>query len=318
MKNQNKASGLIRIGTRGSRLALAQAEELRQRLAAAHAELRPPDAIEIVPITTTGDRVRDRPLAEIGGKGLFMKEIENALLAGSIDLALHSMKDVETTLTPGTSIACILPREEPRDALLSRRAASIAELPAGAVVGTSSVRRAALLRHRRSDLEIVLFRGNVDTRLAKLETGVVDATLLALCGLKRLGLAERATCVLDVEDMPPAVGQGALGVQCRQTRSTADNRVAAWLAAIHDGVSASRIEAERAMLAILDGSCRTPIAGLADIDGTGTLRLVGHVATRDGRRLHRAEATGPVGDATAIGQAVGRALLAAAGTDPGS
>lgn len=315
MDDQNKAAALIRIGTRGSKLALAQAEELRNRLTAAHPELRDDGAIEIVVITTTGDAVRDRALAEIGGKGLFMKEIEEALVGGRVDLALHSMKDVETFLTPGTEIACVLPREDPRDAFLSPVADHIDNLPHGAVVGTSSVRRAALVKNRRSDLRTVLYRGNVDTRLAKLEAGEVDATLLALAGLNRLGLAARATRVLELDEMPPAVAQGAIGAQCRVAETEADIRLRSWLEAINDAESETQITAERAMLATLDGSCRTPIAGHAVLGEDGALTLTGHVVSEDGARLHGACVTGRADAAEALGQSVGERLLAQAGAD---
>ena len=200
--------------TRGSELALAQAEQVRAGLAAAHDALRADD-IELVVIRTTGDRVTDRPLAEVGGKGLFAKEVEEALLAGDVDIAVHSMKDLETALPDGISVPCMPLREDPRDALVSTVADSIVALPAGAVVGTASQRRRAHLKHAREDLEVVMFRGNVDTRLAKIERGDVAATLLALAGLNRLGLAGRATAVLPLEEMLPAAGQGAVGVECR-------------------------------------------------------------------------------------------------------
>lgn len=315
MEDQNKGAALIRIGTRGSKLALAQATELRARLAEAHGALREPGAVEIVVITTTGDTVRDRALAEIGGKGLFMKEIEEALLAGRVDLALHSMKDVETILTPGTALACILPREDPRDAFLSPRSGHLDDLPRRAVVGTSSVRRAALIKNRRPDIETVLYRGNVDTRLAKLDAGEVDATLLALAGLKRLGLEGRVTRILSVEEMPPAVGQGAIGAQCRIADGGDDARLWDWLAAINHRESAIQVETERAMLETLDGSCRTPIAGHAVLDGDGGVTLTGHVVSEDGARLHRAEEAGVVTDASGLGKAVGERLLALAGSD---
>lgn len=306
---------MIRIGTRGSKLALAQADELRSRLAAANPELRHEGAVEVVVITTTGDVVRDRPLADIGGKGLFMKEIEAALVAGAVDLALHSMKDVETFLTPGTELVCILPREDPRDAFISPVADHLDALPHGAVVGTSSVRRAALVKNRRPDLQTVLYRGNVDTRLAKLEAGEVDATLLAIAGLNRLGLSGRATRILGLEEMPPAVAQGAIGVQCRVVETEADMRLRAWLAPVNHLESETRITAERAMLAVLDGSCRTPIAGHAVLDGDGGLTLTGHVVTADGARLHQAQKTGRASDPAALGRSVGERLLALAGPD---
>jgi hydroxymethylbilane synthase len=315
MDDQNKGAALIRIGTRGSKLALAQAEELRTRLAAAHPELRPAGAVEVVVITTTGDAVRDRPLADIGGKGLFMKEIEEALVAGRVDLALHSMKDVETILTPGTEIACVLPREDPRDAFLSPVADHIDSLPNGAVVGTSSVRRAALVKNRRPDLQTVFYRGNVDTRLAKLDAREVDATLLALAGLKRLGLEGKATRVLGFDEMPPAVAQGAIGAQCRIAETEADIRLWNWLATVNHRESEIQITAERAMLAALDGSCRTPIAGHAILDAGGGMTLTGHVVSEDGSRLHRAQDTGKATEAAALGRLVGERLLAIAGAD---
>jgi hydroxymethylbilane synthase len=315
MDDQNKGAALIRIGTRGSKLALAQAEELRDRLTRAHEDLRTPGAIEIVVITTTGDAVRDRALADIGGKGLFMKEIEEALVAGRVDLALHSMKDVETFLTPGTEIACVLPREDPRDAFLSPLAEHPDALPHGAVVGTSSVRRAALVKNRRPDLRTVLYRGNVDTRLAKLEAGEVDATLLAMAGLNRLGLGGRATRILELDEMPPAVAQGAIGAQCRIANSEADVRLRNWLAAVNHRASDICITAERAMLAALDGSCRTPIAGHAVLGDAGEVSLTGHVVSTDGARLHRASGTGTATDAEALGRDVGERLLALAGPD---
>jgi hydroxymethylbilane synthase len=315
MDDQNKGAALIRIGTRGSKLALAQAGELRARLAAAHPELRPDGAVEVVIITTTGDVVRDRPLAEIGGKGLFMKEIEEALVAGGVDLALHSMKDVETFLTPGTEIACVLPREDPRDAFLSPVADHLDTLPNGAVVGTSSVRRAALVKNRRPDLKTVLYRGNVDTRLEKLDAGEVDATLLAVAGLVRLGLGGRATRVLDFDEMPPAVAQGAIGAQCRIAETEEDLRLRNWLAAVNHRESEVQISAERAMLAVLDGSCRSPIAGHAIHGDGGGLTLTGHVASEDGARLHRIQETGMAADPGALGRLVGERLLALAGAD---
>jgi hydroxymethylbilane synthase len=315
MDDQSKAAALIRIGTRGSKLALAQAIELCARLAAAHEELSVEGAVEVVVITTTGDAVRDRPLAEIGGKGLFMKEIEEALVAGRVDLALHSMKDVETFLTPGTDIACILAREDPRDAFLSNLADDIDSLPEGAVVGTSSVRRAALVKNRRPDLRTVMYRGNVDTRLAKLEAGEVDATLLAIAGLNRLGLGDRATRVLEVDEMPPAVAQGAIGAQIRISDTAADLRLRDWLVAVNHVDSQVQVTAERAMLATLDGSCRTPIAGHTNLDGAGGLTLTGYVISEDGARLHKVQKSGLASAPEALGRAVGERLLAFTSAD---
>lgn len=310
-----KMTPLIRIGTRGSKLALIQANETRDRLAAAHDELREDGAIALEIITTTGDRVRDRPLAEIGGKGLFEKEIEDALQERRIDIAVHSLKDCETVAAEGTVIECVLEREDPRDAFLSPVAGNIDQLPEGAVIGTASVRRQALLLHRRPDLKCVLFRGNVDTRLAKLTAGEVDATLLAFAGLKRMGLADQATRVLELDEMPTAVAQGAIGVQCRLAEDGPDARIRGWLAAINHEESRLRVTAERSMLATLDGSCRTPIAGLATLDGDGRVTLVGHVAALDGSALHRAEAAGTADEAVEIGARVGQDLIQKAGPD---
>ncbi|UUX48518.1 hydroxymethylbilane synthase [Nisaea acidiphila] len=313
MEDQSKAEALIRLGTRGSKLALAQAYETKRRLGGAFPELAPDHAVEIVEIKTTGDKVQDRALAEIGGKGLFMKEIEAALLERRIDIAVHSTKDVETFLTEVTELAAILPREDPRDALVSPVAKTIDELPEGAVIGTASVRRAAQLLARRPDFKTILYRGNVQTRLRKLEEGVCDATLLAYAGLKRLDLADRATRVLEPEEMLPAVAQGAISVQCRSGLTDDDRRILDWVRAINDAESETRVRAERAMLARLDGSCRTPIGGLAELTGNGVLRLRGCLAAIDGSALYSAEATGPADDPETLGEAVGEELIAQAG-----
>ncbi|HEY8014459.1 MAG TPA: hydroxymethylbilane synthase [Dongiaceae bacterium] len=299
-------TGPLRIGTRGSPLALAQAKEVQQRLAAAHPDLAP---AEIAVIRTTGDRVQDRKLEEIGGKGLFTKEIEEALMEGRIDLAVHSMKDMPTLLPPGLIIGCLLPREDPRDALFSPHAASLAALPRGARVGTSALRRQAQILALRPDLQVQLFRGNVGTRLAKLAAGEVDATLLALAGLKRLGLADKATAILSTEEMLPAVAQGAIGVEVRAD----DDRIAALLAPLNDRPTAEQVTAERACLEVLDGSCRTPIAALAEHEPGGILRLRALIALPDGSEMHRAEQRGPRAQAMDLGRAVGEALRAAAG-----
>ncbi|HZB90805.1 MAG TPA: hydroxymethylbilane synthase, partial [Stellaceae bacterium] len=257
------------MGTRGSALALAQAAEVRARLARAHAALQAPDAIETVAIRTSGDAIGGRPLADLGGKGLFAKEIEEALLDGRIDLAVHSLKDLPTFLPDGLAIAGHLPREDARDGWFSPRAPRIAALPEGATIGTSSPRRSAQLLHLRPDLRILPLRGNVETRLRKVEAGEVDGTLLAMAGLKRLGLEGRITAVLAPEEMLPAAAQGAIGIEIR----AADERVRALVAAIDDAPTAARIAAERAVLAVLGGSCHTPIAALAEIDAGASLRL---------------------------------------------
>jgi hydroxymethylbilane synthase len=302
------AQPVLRIGTRGSALALAQAAELRARLGAAHPELAAPDAIETVVIKTTGDGVRDRSLAAIGGKRLFTKEIEEALLAGRIDLAVHSLKDLETILPESLVLAAHLPREDPRDAFFSPRAPSLAALPAGAVVGTSSPRRRAQVLHARPDLRVAPLRGNVETRLSKLAAGAVDATLLALAGVKRLGLADRATAIIEPEEMLPAVAQGAIGVEIRRD----DARAARYLAAIDDAPTAQRITAERAVLAALGGSCRTPAAALAELDG-GALRLRAMILRPDGSERIFVERRGAAGDAAALGRDAGEELRRRAG-----
>ena len=260
---------LLRLGTRGSKLALTQAGLVRDALAAAVPALAAPDAIEIVAIRTTGDVIQDRPLSEAGGKGLFVKEIEEALLLRRINAAVHSMKDMPVLQPAGLEIVAFLPREDARDVLIAGETKRIADLKRGAVVGTSALRRKAQLLHLRPDLAIVNLRGNVDTRLAKREAGVVEATLLALAGLKRLGMAHVGTPVPD-EEILPAVGQGAVCIECRAD----DQRTRAWLAAIDHAPTAVCVAAEHAMLAVLDGSCRTPLAGHAVLSGD-SLRLRG-------------------------------------------
>ena len=302
------ATTVLRIGTRGSPLALAQAGQVRERLAAAHG--LPVERIELKVIRTTGDMIRDRPLAEVGGKGLFTKEIEEALLAREIDLAVHSAKDMPTVLPGGLGIAAVLPREDVRDAFISRKANTPRELPRGAVVGTASLRRQALVKRLRPDLSVVTLRGNVETRLRKLEAGEVDATLLALAGLKRLGLAAAATALLAVDEFPPAVGQGIIALEARAD----DSRTLAMLAAVNHLDSLTALATERAFLTVLDGSCRTPIAGHAVIDGR-RVRFRGLIARPDGSEVHEAQREGDVAEAFALGEDVGRELKARAGAD---
>src|SRR5215472_6026212 len=287
---------LLRIGTRGSPMALVQAGLVRDRLAAAHPELAAPGALEITVIRTTGDKVQDRPLAEIGGKGLFTKEIEQALLDRRIDLAVHSLKDMETFLAPGLDIACVLPRDDPRDALVTRDDTPLAALPPGSRIGTASLRRKAQLLRARPDLAVVPIRGNVDTRLAKLAAEEVDGLLLALCGLERLGQANAAGDILSTDLMLPAVGQGALAIETRSD----DAELRELLSPLHDAASAACVTAERAMLAALDGSCRTPIAGLAELVGSEvTLRAL--LLAEDGSAELRAEGTRAIADAAGLG-----------------
>ena len=296
----------LKIGTRGSPLALAQAHETRDRLAAAF-DL-PQAAFEIVVIKTTGDKVQDRPLKEIGGKGLFTKEIEEDLLSGAIDIAVHSMKDMPVAQPGGLLLDTYLPREDVRDAFVSLGFNSLAALPAGARVGTSSLRRAAQLRARRPDLEVVEFRGNVQTRMKKLGDGVADATFLAMAGLRRLGMEEVVKSAIAVEDVLPAVAQGAIGIE----RRAADSRAAALLEAIHDGPTGQRLAAERAFLAGLDGSCQTPIAGLAELDGM-MLRLRGEILRPDGSETLQDDANAPIEDGAALGAEMAARLRGQAG-----
>ena len=301
-------TGPLRIGTRGSPLALAQARETHRRLAALHRDLAEPGAIETVVIRSTGDLIQDRTLADIGGKGLFTKEIEEALLEGTIDVAVHSMKDMPTWLPDGLVIGALLPREDPRDALIATTAKDLNGLPDGAVVGTASLRRQAQICARRPDVRVVPLRGNVETRLAKLGRGEVDATLLAVAGLKRLGLADRATAVLEPDVMLPAVAQGAIGLECRDDDADMRDR----LAPLHCQDTGVEVAAERALLAELDGSCRTPIAALAGLE-TDRLALDALIALPDGTAVHRVRRQAAAADAAALGTEAGRELKAMAG-----
>lgn len=293
---------LLRIGTRGSPLALAQAHETQRRLAAALGA--PPEAFAIVVIRTTGDAIVDRSLADAGGKGLFTKEIDTAQLAGEIDVAVHSGKDLPTVLPDGLRLAGFLPREDVRDVLISARATSIAGLRAGAVVGTASLRRAAQVKRLRPDVSTALLRGNVQRRLDKAASGEVDATLLALAGLRRLGLADRATAILDIDEFLPAVGQGAIAIVARAD----DAKTAAALAGVLDAPTGVALAAERAYLKVLDGSCRTPIAGHARLDGD-QLFMRGMVLRADGSDSFEAEARGPQAQAAELGRKVAHDIL---------
>jgi hydroxymethylbilane synthase len=302
------AAALLRIGTRGSPLALVQAGMVRARLAAAQGVAE--DRIALTVIRTTGDMIQDRTLAEAGGKGLFTKEIEEALRADAIDLAVHSAKDMPTLLPDGLTIAAVLPREDARDVFISRVAKTLGELAAGAVVGTASLRRQAIVQRLRPDLDVVPIRGNVETRLRKLDEGAVDATLLALAGLKRLGLTHAASSIFTVDEFLPAVGQGIVAIETR-----ADDRATRTLLdAINHAETATALTAERAFLAVLDGSCRTPIAGHATI-AAGRLRLRGLIAKPDGSASFECTREGMASEAAALGADAGAELKGRAGAD---
>jgi hydroxymethylbilane synthase len=295
------APALFTLGTRGSPLALEQANEARRRLSAAHGwEI---ERIALQVIRTTGDRIQDRPLADVGGKGLFTKEIDAALLAGAIDAAAHSAKDLPSIMPNGVAIAACLPREDVRDALISALADTIEGLPRGATFGAASLRRQAQALRLRPDLKPALLRGNVETRLNKAESGAVGATLLAIAGLKRLGLAHRARAVLDIEKFLPAPGQGAIAITAR----SGDARTLEVLEAVSDGETMVALTAERAFLAELEGSCRTPIAGLARLEA-GRLRLMGEVLRPDGSERFDISAEGAPADAERLGREAGREL----------
>ncbi len=300
---------LLTIGTRTSPLALAQTGEATARLAAADPALAAPDAFMISKIQTTGDQIQGRHLAEFGGKGLFAKELDTALLDGHIDLAVHSLKDLETQLPAGITLAACLEREDPRDTLIGVGLKGLDDLPKGALVGTASLRRQAQLLHRRPDIQITLLRGNIQTRMRKIREGEADATFLALAGLNRLGVGHEAACILSPEELLPACGQGVIGITCR----TDDSRVRAWLERINHAETMSRVFAERAMLDQLDGTCRTPIGGLAAFGEDGKLTLRGLVARPDGSALFRGELAGVGDDAHALGRELGARLRRDAG-----
>lgn len=296
----------IRIGTRGSPLALAQAYEVRSRLMSAHGLTE--ERFEIVVIKTSGDQITDRPLSDVGGKGLFSKEIEEALLAREIDLAVHSMKDMATVLPDGLTLGAMLPREDVRDAFISLKYSSLDAVPAGGRIGTSSLRRQAQVKLRRPDLEVVNFRGNVQTRLTKLADGVADATFLACAGLNRLGLADRITAAVDTSVMLPAVAQGAIGIEIR----AGDEENSSLAGPLNDEPTALCVTAERAFLKRLDGSCRTPIAGLAEFNGE-ELRLRGQLLSPDGLQEFADNRAGPPASAMRLGDSLAQDLLDRAG-----
>ncbi|XP_028798707.1 porphobilinogen deaminase, chloroplastic [Neltuma alba] len=311
-QNQETKVALIRIGTRGSPLALAQAYETRDKLMAIHSDLAEEGAIQIVVIKTTGDKILSQPLADIGGKGLFTKEIDEALINSEIDIAVHSMKDVPTYLPDKTILPCNLQREDVRDAFISLTASSLADLPAGSVVGTASLRRKSQILHRYPSLSVQEnFRGNVQTRLRKLSEGVVQATLLALAGLKRLNMTENVTSTLSIDDMLPAVAQGAIGIACRSD----DDKMAEYLASLNHEETRLAVACERAFLETLDGSCRTPIAGYACRNKDGDCLFRGLVASPDGTRVLETSRTGPYAfeDMVKMGKDAGQELLSRAG-----
>ena len=298
----------LRIGTRGSPLALAQAYETRERLSIAFGLSR--DSFEIVVIKTTGDKVLNRPLKEIGGKGLFTKEIEEALLQESIDIAVHSMKDMPVQQPDGLILDTFLPREDVRDAFVSRIHKSLADIPQGATVGTSSLRRKAQLMSKRPDLKIVEFRGNVQTRLKKLDDGVAECTFLAVAGLNRLNMEDIITAPISPDEMLPAVAQGAIGIERREK----DIKVATMLEAIHNSTTGLLLSAERAFLEALDGSCETPIAGLAEFKNEN-LRFRGEILKTDGSEVYSDEQVVAKEDATLVGIEMAHKLLSQAGND---
>ena len=297
-----------KIGTRGSALALAQAHETRARLCAAHGLHE--DQFEIIVVSTSGDRIQDRPLSEVGGKGLFSKEIEDLLLSGAIDLAVHSSKDMATILPEGLVLAAFLPREDPRDAFIGREVKRLIDLPQGATIGSSSLRRQAQIKHLRPDLKVVMFRGNVQTRLNKLAEGKVDGTLLALAGLKRLGLEHVVTEILNETEFLPAPGQGAICIEIRES----DSALQSLIKPISHEATTHALTCERAFLKLLDGDCRTPLAGHASIDGNH-LRFKGMVLNPYGTVVHTIEDHGPVGDAVEIGQRSALKIREKAGKD---
>ncbi|KAG6484897.1 hypothetical protein ZIOFF_053422 [Zingiber officinale] len=301
----------VAVAVEDSPLALAQAFETRDKLMSTHPELAEEGAIDIVIIKTTGDKILNQPLADIGGKGLFTKEIDEALLEGKIDIAVHSMKDVPTYLPDGTILPCNLPREDVRDAFICLTANALSELPAGSIIGTASLRRQSQILYRYPSLKVVNFRGNVQTRLRKLNEGEVQATLLALAGLKRLNMTDKVTASLSIEDMLPAIAQGAIGIACRSN----DDIMANYIASLNHNDTQFAVACERAFLETLDGSCRTPIAGYAhrDTDGYCVLRCL--VSSPDGKRVLETSRKGlyALDDMVAMGKDAGEELLSRAG-----
>jgi hydroxymethylbilane synthase len=302
----NKTLHKIRIGTRGSPLALAQAHETQARLMAAHG--LDESQIEVITFTTTGDQIRDRPLSEIGGKGLFTKELEEALFAGAIDLAVHSMKDMPARPPKELDVTALLPREDPRDAFISFAAKTLMELPQGAILGSSSVRRTAQALRRRPDLNTAPFRGNVQTRLQKLQDGVAHATFLATAGLNRLGLSDKITSIIPITEMLPAVAQGAIGIQI----NAGDDATREILLALNHAPTSTAVICERAFMAALDGSCRTPIAGHAVIEN-GVLKFQGEALTLDGKHVFTVTREGALADAARMGHDAGEDVKARGG-----
>lgn len=303
-----QSAPFLRIGTRGSMLALAQAQLTQRLLAEAHGVAL--ERIEIRVITTSGDKLTDRPLSEAGGKGLFSREIEAALAAGDVDLGVHSSKDLASSLPDGMVLAAFLEREDVRDAFVSLKYPGVAELPQGAKLGSSSIRRAAQMLRVRPDLQVVQFRGNVDTRLSKLEAGVADATLLAVAGLNRLGKQDKITAYLDPMDFLPAPAQGAIGIEIRE----ADARTADLVGVLNHAPTATAIAAERALLATLDGSCRTPIGAFTELNGV-SCRLTAEILSPDGREFYRGSVDGAAADAAKLGTQLGATLLEQAGPE---
>ena len=298
---------ILRLGTRGSPLALIQAEDVRAKILAANPHLANEISVEIVPIRTSGDWRDDqkqRMFLETGDKSLFTKEIEEALMAGTIDMAAHSMKDVPSKLPDGLIIPAMLERADPRDAFISNEASRLEDLPAGASVGTSSLRRQAQILAKRPDLKVVPLRGNVDTRLKKLFNGEASATILALAGLKRLGLSSKATSILDPEVMLPSAGQGAIGIEIRDN----DNDMRGLLAPVHSGATGLCVDAERAFLQAIDGSCTTPIGALAQLSADGNLKLDVLAAKPDGSTVVRMDRKGSAQNATSIGETLGNEM----------